>query len=257
MVDGTFGIDTMAVTVPAHWQWDQFPLQTGGYVRVRHNWAHIEACLPKRRYGNNLMVVTLADALVEMQQAIDETATQIKLVCTDVCEALLKRIDITRVFLGVDDPMTALYAAQARPRRKDWRSTLETNHLGVPTYVHLGPRKSWFVRVYDKSAQTGDNPDAKGMVRVEAMLPDHTLAESAWARNLDATVRYVGDLTSDKVMVLGEASFHRVDLSRMVQLPWDPSVYVNFDWTTGTIGIGAIDEVVQIYRESGADEVTY
>jgi len=232
-------IDTMAVAYPVEaafetkgstaqvfgfgtagesWRYRQM-LPGGGFLALGMGGkAWVEASLPKRVGDENVEALPVVVALEVMRSACEEAAE----FCTPdrtrkghrFEEAKVIRLDPVRDFDGVRHPgalMDGLAGVPRGPREKVRRwSDSERNQAES---IRVGP-KAWGALLYDKHRES-DGKAPEGRLRFEVRLHSDQMT-GAWARDLGAIMRCVGDVNEEKVTAIRRGAFERVGYDREV-----------------------------------------
>jgi hypothetical protein len=205
-------------TAGESWRYRQ-ALPGGGFLALGMGGkAWVEASLPKRTGDENIEALPVGQALEVMRAACEEAGA----FCNPdrgrkghrFEEAKVIRLDPVRDFDGVlhvGSLMDGLAGIPRGPREKVRRwSDSERNQAES---LRVGP-KAWGSLLYDKHRET-DGKAPEGRVRFEARLHADQLT-GAWARDLGAIMRCVGDVTEEKVRAIRLGAFERVGFEREV-----------------------------------------
>ncbi|MCA1706133.1 MAG: hypothetical protein LC808_23875, partial [Actinobacteria bacterium] len=185
--------------------------------------AWVEASLPKRVSGGNVVPLPLAQARDAARELFDEAGAYCEPV-RSIREARLTRVDLVRDFDGVAN--FQLWGSGIRALRQAGRSKTmlmhdHSDHNGALTLA-VGPKTSWRSYMYDKHAET-DGAAPIGRVRFEARCRSE-LMKSTWARKTAglgqlhfADLENVDELDG-QLRLLTRGMFERVGFDREVNV---------------------------------------
>lgn len=236
------GIDTIGITIPLDRLSDYnygHRLEGGGFYRVHGRRVWAEACLPKRRLGENLTLLNAAEAVQEIQNLVQELGNHAPLQINHVDDLRVVRLDVTRNVRSNRDA-TELLLAFALHQRAPRRTTAVYAERGAFVYARTGARGAWAVAVYDKFSESS-NPDAKGTLRIESRFRRESLAEAKWIERVDGTVRTLGDLNDARLGRLSKAAIERVGLDQPLRHPFQGSEAFQVDLEREEVVLGSVD----------------
>lgn len=214
-----------------------YPVRLAEHVtlNVLRDRAAVEASLPNVAWGNNVLCLSLDQAVVEARRLYgqfgDRLPWSVNRELPPFEELLLARIDLVVDFEGIDDSASLLDQVDRNSRK-----------LGIPTdrHANLGKslllrRRRWSCGLYDKHLETrGIAPF--GHVRCEVRLRAERL-NSPWAERCGGRVSHMQDLTIDGMNSMMHNTFEAVGFDQ-------PLVSVSdFDSVVAASGLKPMEKV--------------
>jgi hypothetical protein len=191
-------------------------LPNGGFVGLgMGDKAWVEASLPKRYEGDNVVAFTIPQALESARDLYAE-AQQF---CTPRDDgsifdrSKLVRLDAVRDFDNVRAiaPILDGLASVPRGKREKVRRFADAQRSKAETLT-VGPR-AWHSTLYDKHAETSSAPE--GRLRCEARMHYEQLTNQR-AKENNYVMRQMADITNEKVQALTRETFERCAFDREV-----------------------------------------
>ena len=191
-------------------------LPGGGFVALgKGGKAWVEASAKRAGDGSNVVALSAAEASESMREACREALTFCSTRTPFIFEdAGVVRLDVVRDFDEVGHVGDLLDGLASTPRdgRYKVRRFADSQRRQAETLT-VGP-KAHHGTLYDKWAETGGEAPV-GRVRCESRNHQDQLS-SVWARDQGVTVRWMGEVTQEKIERLGRVNFVRYGFDREV-----------------------------------------